>query len=355
MIKNCIKGLFVFLIILYTNIAYGIEVPETDNMPIQLNDKEILFPGGWKEGNINGQETKITVPARIYNTKKKKFIDLNTQMKVPRNGYIAAKTGNKVLIAGGNDVNNKVSDTAEVYDISTKQFKQINNSIFSHWDHWSNIFTLKDNRIYLMHYCEGEIYNPATNTFSLAGDGDITNSGFLKFKPICSACLLKDGRIAKYYGKNFGIYSPYTNDTKDITVPDAVNWSNKPVVLDNGSLLFVVWDGNENGAIFEFNPKYNVFKKVTDLNPSATGINSTLINPDIILMTRGIIRMPGLDSMSCGKGECINSALYSVSKKKMYKMEKSACDYKEKEYDFKINKKSAIRFITNKKPIIYKI
>ncbi len=355
MIKNYIKGLFVFLIILYTNIAYGIEVPETDNQPIQLNEKEILFPGGWKVGNTNGQESKIVVPARIYNIKKKKFIDLNTQMKVPRNEYIIAKTGNKVLIAGGNDINNNLSNTAEVYDITKKQFVQINNSIFTHWNHWSNIFTLKDNRIFLMHYCEGEIFNPQNNSFSLAGGKDIINSDFLKFKPICNACLLKDGRIAKYYGKNFGLYSPYTNDTKDITVPDSMNWSNKPVVLDNGNLLFVVWDGNEGGSVFEFNSKYNQFKKITDLNPSATDINSTLINPDIILMRRGIIRLPGIDSLTCGKGECFGSALYSISKKKMYKMENTSCDFKGKEYVFKINKKSAIIFATNKKPIIYKI
>ena len=260
-----------------------------------------------------------------------------------------------MLIAGGNDINDNLSNTAEIYDITKKQFEKINNSIFTHWNHWSNIFTLKDNRIFLMYYCEGEIFNPQNNTFSLAGGKDIINSDFLKFKPICNACLLKDGRIAKYYGKNLGLYNPYTNDTKDITVPDSVNWSNKPVVLDDGNILFFVWDGNESGSVFELNPKINQFRKITDLNPSATGINSTLINPDIVLMTSGIIRFPGIDSLTCGKGDCFSSALYSISKKKMYKMEKASCDIKGKEYDFRINKKSAIRFITNKKPIIYKI
>lgn len=355
MIAKYIKRIFIFLIILYANIVYGVEVPETDNQPVQLNNKEIFFPGGWKDVNINGQSSRSIVPARIYNINKKKFIDLNTTMKVPRNNYVAAKTGNKVLIAGGNDINNNLSNTAEVYDISKKKFEQINDSIFTHWDHWSHIFTLKDNRIYLMHYCEGEIFNPANNTFSLAGDEDITNSDFSKFKPVCSACLLKDGRIAKYYGKKFGLYNPYTNNTIDIPVPDFANWSNRPIVLDNGNLLFFTWDGNEKGSVFEFNPRNTVFKKITDLNPSATDINSTLLNSDIILMVRGIIKMPDIGSSLCGSGKCFSSALYNVRQNKMYKMENTSCDFKGKEYVFKKNKKSAIIFITNKKPLIYKI
>ena len=355
MIAKCVKGILVFIIILYSNIVYGIEVPETDNQPIQLNNKEIFFPGGWKDININGQESQVIVPARIYNIRKKKFIDLNTTMKIPRNNYVVAKTANKVLIVGGNDINNNLSNTVEVYDISKKQFEQINDSIFTHWDHWSHIFTLKDNRIYLMHYCKGEIFNPANNTFSLAGDEDITNSDFSKFKPICSACLLKDGRLVKYYGKKFELYNPYTNGFKDILVPDSVNWSNKPIVLDNGNLLFIVWDGNEKGSVYEFNPKNYAFKKISDLNPSATDINSTLLNSDIVLMIRGIIKMPDVDSLSCDSGKCFSSALYNIRQNKMYKMENTLCDFKGKEYVFKINKKSALIFITNKKPIIYKI
>ena len=350
-----IKLIFVFLIFIYSNVVYGIEVPETDNLPVQLNDKEIFFPGGWKEANINGQNSRIVVPARIYNIKKKKFIDLNTEMKIPRNNYVAAKAGNKVLIAGGNDINNNLSNTAEVYDITKKRFEQINDSIFTHWDHWSNIFTLKDNRIYLMHYCKGEIFNPSTNTFSLAGDEDITNTNFSKFKPVCNACLLKDGRIAKYYGKNFVLYNPYTNDTKDISVPDSLNWSNKPIILDNGNILFITWDGNEKGSVFEFYPQNNAFRKIVDLNPSATDINSTLLNSDTILMKRGIIRMPDINATSYDSGKCFNSALYSIRQKKMYRMENTSCDYKGKEYVFKKNNKSAIIFTTNRKPIIYKI
>ena len=239
--------------------------------------------------------------------------------------------------------------------LTKKKFEQINDSIFTHWDHWSHIFPLKDNRIFLMHYCKGEIFNPVNNTFSLAGDNEIINLNVAKFKPICNACLLKDGRIAKYYGKNFELYNPYTNENKDISVPDSLNWSNKPIVLDNGNLLFIVWDGNENGAVFEFNPKNNIFGKITDLHPSATEINSTLLNPDIVLMTRGIIRMPDIDSMSYNSGKCFSSALYNIHEKKIYRMENTSCDFKGKEYVFKKNNKSAIIFITNKKPIIYKL
>ena len=94
-------------------------------------------------------------------------------MKIPRNNYVAAKTGNKILIAGGSDINNNLSNAAEIYDISKKRFEKINDSIFPHWDHWSNIFTLKDNRIFLMQYCQGEIFNPVNNTFSLAGDKEL--------------------------------------------------------------------------------------------------------------------------------------------------------------------------------------
>ncbi len=355
MIAKYIKSILFFLIILYANIVYGIEVSETDNQPVQLNNKEIFFPGGWKYENINGQKSPIVVPARIYNIKKKKFIDLNTTMKVPRNNYVAAKTGNKVLIAGGNDINNDLSNTAEIYDIEKRKFEQINDSIFTHWDHWSQIFPLKDNRIFLMHYCEGEIFNPANNSFSIAKDKEIINSNIAKFKPICNACLLKDGRIAKYYGKNFELYNPYTNDITDISVPDSVNWSNKPIVLDNGNLLLIAWDGNENGTVYEFNPKNNEFKRITDLNPSATDINSTLLNSDIILMTRGIIRMPDINPASYDSGKCFSSALYSISKNKMYRIENTSCDFKGKEYVFKKNNKSAIIFITNKKPIILPI
>lgn len=355
MIEKYLKGILVFIIILYSGIVYGIEVPETDNQPIQLNNREIFFPGGWKETNINGEKSRIAVPARIYNIRRKKFIDLNTTMKIPRNNYVAAKTGNKVLIAGGNDINNNLSNAAEVYDISKKKFEKINDSVFTHWDHWSHIFTLKDNKIYLMHYCEGEIFNPANNTFRVAGDKDITNSDISKFKPICSACLLKDGRIAKYYGKNFELYNPYTNNAIDILVPDWVNWSNKPIVLDNGNLLLISWDGNESGTVFEFNPRNTVFKKVADLTPGATDINSTLLSPDIVLMVRGIIRLPDINSLSCDSGKCFNSALYNIRQNKMYKIENASCDFKGEEYVFKINKKSAIIFITNKKPIIYKI
>ena len=349
MITKYLKRIFVFLILLCANIVYGIEVPETDNQPVQLNDKEIFFPGGWKDSNINGSNSKITVPARIYNIRKKKFIDLNTEMKIPRNNYVAAKTGNKVLIAGGNDINNNLSNTVEIYDISKKRFEKINDSIFTHWDHWSHIFPLKDNRIFLMHYCKGEIFNPANNTFSLAGDNELINLNVAKFKPICEACLLKDGRIAKYYGTTFEIYNPYRNDNIDVYIPDYVILSDNSVVLDNGNVLFFSWDGNENGSVFEFNPRNNTFKKITDLNLGATWFNSTLLNPDIVLLTRGIV------SLSYDSEKCFDSALYNIRQNKIYQMKTTSCDFKGTEYVFKINKKSAIRFITNKKPIIYKI
>ena len=102
MIAKCIKGIFVFLIILYANIVYGIEVPETDNQPVRLNDNEILFPGGWKEEKINshGQGIKTVVPARIYNIKEKRFIDLNSQMKIPRNNYVASNMVIRFLLQG---------------------------------------------------------------------------------------------------------------------------------------------------------------------------------------------------------------------------------------------------------------
>ena len=69
--SKLIKAFFVFLILLCSGNVYGISVPETHNPPVQLNDNEIFFPGGWIGGK---NDTKIIIPAVIYNIKEKKFI-----------------------------------------------------------------------------------------------------------------------------------------------------------------------------------------------------------------------------------------------------------------------------------------
>ena len=104
-----------------------------------------------------------------------------------------------------------------------------------------------------------------------------------------------------------------------------------------------------------FNPTNNEFTKIAELNPSVTGTKMTLMDNDTVLMTRGVIKIPDISFISYDRGKCFSSALYSISQKKIYRMKNTSCNYKGKEYVFKLDDKSAIIFATNKKPIIYKI
>ena len=61
-----------------------------DQMPVKLNDNEIFFPGNWDSG------------AKILKVDEEKFVDLNVDMNMSREGYQTLKLDkDNVLISGG--------------------------------------------------------------------------------------------------------------------------------------------------------------------------------------------------------------------------------------------------------------
>ncbi len=338
---------------------------ENINCPIQLNKNEIFFPGGWKQVNIDGKREIEIIPAKIYNVEQKKFINLNSEMNIPRNSYIAIKTNDQILIIGGYKYNyERAFNKAEIYNIKTNKFEVINDSLLPNVDAG---ITLKDGKIFIIKGCQAELYNPSLKTFTKVGnERKIINefSIYNKKRILEETCctnnihafgksiiqLLDNGDVFIYspasLNKNIAeIYNQNKNTFENIIIPNDLKLLLRPIKISTGSLLFF-YGSRTGGYVTEYNPTTKTFKKIAEINLKASNATPIQLNENEILLVGGTIDK-GLYS-----SQRLESAIYNIKTKKLSKVKVSISSGYEP-FVFNIGNNKAIIFESNKKIKIY--
>ncbi|MDO8412585.1 MAG: hypothetical protein Q7S51_02225 [Gallionellaceae bacterium] len=196
-----------------------------------LDSGKVLVTGGWV-GEMAGV---ITSAAEVYDPTTGTF-SLTGPMSIRRAWHTATRLLNgDVLVIGGNAVNLK-TNTAEIYDHVTGQFRRTNNDMAaSRQNHAATL--LANGKVFITggSVAEDEIYDPVTATFSKTGTISPLRSEGAK------ATLLGNGKVF-LTGKNLVedmIYDPATNvlSSTGIANANATAFSVGAPLLKNGKVF----------------------------------------------------------------------------------------------------------------------
>jgi len=128
-----------------------------------LNANEVFISGGWV-GDAKPPQT-----AKIFNIKTKELKDLHVTMNVPRDEYAVAKyDDNHIMIVGGFcpgsfERQQECRKTVEIYNIKENRFTRLPDLSFKD----PNIFVLSDGRVILYNSIgECAIFNPKTYNYT---------------------------------------------------------------------------------------------------------------------------------------------------------------------------------------------
>jgi len=129
-----------------------------------LNSNEVFIPGGWV-GDAKPPQT-----AKIYNIKTKELKDLHVTMNVPRERYETVKyDDNHIMIVGGFcpgsfERQQECRKTVESYNIKENKFTRFPDLSFGN----PSIYVLSDGRVifYDDYVGEGSIFDPKVKTYT---------------------------------------------------------------------------------------------------------------------------------------------------------------------------------------------
>ena len=306
-------------------------------MPVKLNDNEIFFPGSWDTG------------ARILKVDEEKFVDLNTNMTIPRRSYHALKLDeNNVLISVGeantNDFKklNKTRTSIEIYNRKTNRFTLIQNTFIP-----KRSILLNKDEIFTFHRDDTDsyfrIFNVKTKTFdetigkrfskratkeereTSVTDKDF-NSAIYHKSPIYF--LLDDGRVFIYEIEDYlndkeitrdavELYNPKTRTFEKIPLPKGIRLYITHVKLDNGKVLFIGSEGEVGANVIEFDPTTNKFQKYDKWNFPLNGADAITLNDNKIILLEGEVY---IDDVFSRFDKGLESAIYDVTNKKLTKV-----------------------------------
>ena len=171
----------------------------------------------------------------------------------------------RALLTGG------LSDErcAEVYDPETGGFSKVGDLNVDHWEHTATL--LADGRVLIaggskrqndarVSHAVAEIYDPVTETFSVAGSLNLDRTGH-------TATLLPSGQVLITGGEAIStgsracrsfaeLYDPAANTSSTIAGPPATNCGQRATLLNNGNVLSTSHDG----VAFLFDPVTGSFR-----------------------------------------------------------------------------------------------
>ena len=230
-----------------------------------LQNGKVLIAGGYKGDYLDSAE--------LYDPATGKFTPAG-KMVTPRSGHIATLLNNgKVLLAGGTGVGWTFLADAKLYDPTTGTFTATGSMTTARESHTANL--LKDGRVLITGghkgrrpaitiYTSAEIYNPASGTFTAAGNLTVKRHKH-------DATRLADGRVLIVGGsderdgdgayRNAEVFNPA--DGSFTAVKSNMNahrykLQGTTILLKNGKVLIA---GGAN-RVEVFDPATNSFSKI---------------------------------------------------------------------------------------------
>jgi len=256
-----------------------------------LPNGKVLIAGGY-----NGS---YLASAELYDPAAHTFMPTGT-MVTSRSGHVATLLNNgKVLLAGGVGTGWTFLADAETYDPNTNTFTATGGMTTARESHTATLLRdgrvlitggHKDRRANITIYTSAEIYNPASGTFTAAGNLTIKRHKH-------DATLLADGRVLIVGGsderdrdgayRNAEIYNPangsFTAVKNNMNAP-RYKLQGTTILLKNGKVLIA---GGANRAEV-FDPATNTFSFAQgDMGTELLFSTATLLNNGQVLITGG--------------------------------------------------------------------
>ena len=255
-----------------------------------LNNGKVLIAGGYNGNYLSSAE--------LYDPETGKFTP-TSKMVTARNGHVASllPTG-KVLFAGGTGTGWTFLNDAELYDPTTNTFTATGNMLAARESHTATLLANgkvliagghKGRRADITIYSSAEIYNPATGSFSLAGD-------MSRVRHKHEAVLLADGRVLISGGTDESdgrpaytsaeIYNPAEGTfvaTGNMNLP-RYKLQGTAVLLHSGKVLIA--GGADRAEVFD--PSNNTFSYAAgDLETPRLFATATRLQNGQVLITGG--------------------------------------------------------------------
>lgn len=323
--SSCAKAEFV-------NIEYR---QENNNMPVILSENEIFFPGEYRKNikfDLKARKKQIKteiIPARIYDIKTKKIKNLNSYMKVPRNGYGAIKYDDEnILVLGGHCIdyaNNRINCdniVVENYNINQNNFTRLNNMPLPYRPFYNTLFKI-NNEIFIISNNGIMNYNAKSNSIIKLLDFD------LSFRLASyNACQIDSNNILiwgeqiikplSYKQKNVILkYNILNNEItelySDLLSSHETNVQIPGIPLKNGKILFI--KKAQKGSIsYEFDAITKKFLNYKNIDLDAIGVSGIYLENNKILLTYGCLNK-GLEPFI--RGIYLNQAILDLDIKKI--------------------------------------
>jgi hypothetical protein len=260
-----------------------------------LGDGNVLVTGG-----VNS--TAFPTTAELYNLTTGTFAQTTGNLTTMRFSATATllKSG-KVLLAGGKGANSELA-TGELYDPATQTFAATAGSM-STARAYHTATLLNDGTVLLTGGLDpaggptgtpvatAEIYNPATNTFTLTGP--MTTGRFFHM-----ATLLGSGKVLITGGLNYGatlataeLYDPATKTFTSVGSMTAARVGHAATVLGSGKVLLTgggtSFGGNATATAEVYDPNTGSFAATAPMTTPRSAHTATLLNSGQVLVAGG--------------------------------------------------------------------
>jgi N-acetylneuraminic acid mutarotase len=265
-------------------------VPRSGHSATLLPDGKVLIVGGYNGNYLSNTE--------IFDPATKTFTAAN-MMTTARSGHTATLlTNEKILFAGGVGTGWSFLQSAELYDIQSGNFSATGSMTTARESHTATLLNNetvlitgghKDRRPNVKIYSSAEIYNPSSEAFSLTGS-------MTKIRHKHDAVMLNDGKVLIIGGSDErdsrGAYTSaeiYRPASRTFQVSGNMNLSRykhngTSILLGNGKVLIA--GGADRAELY--NPKKNEFIIVSgNMKMERLFSCATLLDNGQVLITGG--------------------------------------------------------------------